>query len=105
MKTPDDSHPAPASPEPGEDFNVRLVHGRIWREWSEPTEKNRHLPWYLHIFYFGMFFWGYVYFVTYAGDYRWDEYEHRLSARAHRDFEARAAAAAKQAATPAPKQP
>jgi hypothetical protein len=104
MKTPDESRPALAAADPDEDFNVRQVHGRIWREWSEPTEKKRRLPWYLQIFYFGMFLVGYVYFVTYAGDYRWDEYEHSLSARAHRDFEARAAAA-KQAPTPAPKQP
>ena len=90
MQKPDSSPMAPSAAEPGEHFNVRLVHGALWREWNEPTERKSRLPWYLRIFYFGMFMWGFAYLATYGGNWRWDEYEHRIGARARRRLEKRA---------------
>lgn len=86
MKTPRTPQPRPQADEIDEHFNVRQIHGRLWREWNEPTEKKRRFPWYLQFFYLGMFVWGFSYFTTYAGNLLWDEYEHRIVERAKRDF-------------------
>ena len=41
----------PTHHEPGEDMNVRTVHGALWRELAEPIERWRRTPWYLRHFY------------------------------------------------------
>ncbi|MGJ8725481.1 MAG: c-type cytochrome [Roseibacillus sp.] len=67
--------------EPGEDLNVREVHGQIWRENAEPHELNRRLPWWLkHLIYAPLTMWAIWYLLVASGGFRWDEYIEGVSA-------------------------
>jgi len=61
--------------EPGEDLNVRRIHGQIWREKAEPTERYRRIPWWLkHMVYAPLSMWAIIYFFYMSGGFRWDNY-------------------------------
>ncbi len=65
--------------EPGEDFNVRRVHGQIWREKDEPHELHQRVPWWLkHCIYAPLTFWAIWYFFYASGGFRWDSYSERF---------------------------
>jgi mono/diheme cytochrome c family protein len=61
--------------EPGEDFNIRKVHGAIIREKAEPREMLRAAPWWLkHCIYGPLCIWGIWYLLIASGGFRWNEY-------------------------------
>lgn len=61
--------------DPGEDFNVRRVHGQILRELDEPHELHRRVPWWLkHLIYAPLALWSFAYFFYASGGFRWDSY-------------------------------
>lgn len=61
--------------EPGEDFDVRTRHGQIWREYDEPVERYRAIPWWLkHLIYSPLFIWGIWYMLVYSGAFDSKEY-------------------------------
>lgn len=61
--------------EPGEDFNIRKVHGALIREKAEPSEMIRAAPWWLkHCIYAPLCIWGIWYLLVASGGFRWDEY-------------------------------
>lgn len=67
--------------EPGEDLNVREVHGQIWRENAEPHELNRRIPWWLkHLIYAPLTIWAIWYLFVTSGGFHWDEYIEGISA-------------------------
>ncbi|WP_411846374.1 cytochrome c [Roseibacillus persicicus] len=67
--------------EPGEDLNVREVHGQIWRENAEPHELYQRIPWWLkHLIYAPLVIWGIWYLLIASGGFRWDEYIEGVSA-------------------------
>lgn len=64
-----------AGEEAGADFNVRVVHGQIWREHAEPTERFRAMPAWLKYGIFGpMFLWALWYVFVFSGGFRSAEY-------------------------------
>lgn len=64
-----------AGNETGADFNVREIHGQIWREHSEPSEHFRAMPWWLkHCIYAPLFIWAFWYLVIYTGGFKSSEY-------------------------------
>ncbi len=67
----------------GEDTNVRVVHGALWRELAEPTERWRRTPWYLRCFYVAMFFFAFIYLVSLV--YDWNEYDEDSGRRFERE--------------------
>jgi len=73
----------PTHHEPGEDMNVRTVHGALWRELAEPIERWRRTPWYLRHFYAIMAILAFLYIVLQAFD--WNEYEENAVRRVERD--------------------
>lgn len=75
--------PSKPNQDSGEDMNVRVVHGALWRELAEPFERWRRTPWFLRHFYVAMF----VGAVVYLGFqvYRWSEYEENAQRRLDRD--------------------
>jgi len=59
----------------GEDFNVRERHGQIAREFSEPSEVYRTIPWWLkYLFFAPMTLWFFWYIFTYFGRFDPNEY-------------------------------
>lgn len=61
--------------EPGEDIDIRKVHGAIIREKAEPREMFRAAPWWLkHCIYAPLTMWGIWYLFVASGGFRWDEY-------------------------------
>lgn len=76
-------HPPPQ--EPGEDMNVRAVHGALWREFEEPMETLRRLPWYMRHLYAVMLLIGLIYLLIQVFD--WNEYEESATRRVLRDIE------------------
>jgi mono/diheme cytochrome c family protein len=61
--------------DPGEDFNVRQKHGQIWREYSEPWELYRAIPWWLkHLIYAPLFIWALWYMLVFSGGFETEEY-------------------------------
>ena len=61
--------------EPGEDFDIRKVHGALLRETAEPMEAFRAAPWWLkHCIYAPFCIWGLWYLMVYSGGFNWDEY-------------------------------
>lgn len=61
--------------EPGEDFNVRVKHGQIWRENAEPSERYNRIPWWLkHGIYAPLFIWALWYLIVYSGGFNSEEY-------------------------------
>lgn len=61
--------------EAGADFNVREIHGQIWREHAEPTERYRAMPWWLkHGIYAPLALWALWYLIVYSGGFDSDEY-------------------------------
>ncbi len=65
--------------EPGEDLNVRRIHGQIWREKAEPTERYRRIPWWLkHMVYAPLSIWAVIYLFSMSGGFRWDNYMEEL---------------------------
>lgn len=77
MKTPEPQ-------DPGEDMNVRVVHGAIWREFAEPIEVWRRAPWYLKHSYVIMLICALVYLLIQVFD--WNEYEEDPLRRLQRDI-------------------
>jgi hypothetical protein len=75
----------PDSKDSGEDMNVRLVHGAIWREFAEPIEAWRRAPWYLRHSYVMMLIGALVYLLIQV--YDWKEYEEDPVRRIERDTE------------------
>ena len=73
------------SQDPGEDMNVRVVHGAIWREFAEPIEAWRRTPWYLRHFYAVMAIVAIIYLVGQVFD--WNEYEEDAVLRSQRSHE------------------
>ncbi len=64
-----------AGNEAGADFNVREIHGQIWREHAEPTERFRAMPWWLkHGIYGPLAIWALWYLFVYSGGFNSDEY-------------------------------
>lgn len=78
MKTPEPQ-------DPGEDMNVRVVHGAIWREFAEPIEVWRRAPWYLKHSYVMMLIGALVYLIIQV--YDWKEYEEDPIRRVERDID------------------
>lgn len=67
--------------DPGEDFNVRRVHGQILREKDEPHELLQRVPWWLkHMIYAPLALWGIGYFFYASGGFRWDSYSEEFGA-------------------------
>lgn len=67
--------------DPGEDFNVRRVHGQILRELDEPSEMDRRVPWWLkHLIYAPLALWSIWYFFYASGGFRWDSYSEEFGA-------------------------
>lgn len=65
--------------EPGEDLNVRRVHGQILREKDEPHELHQRVPWWLkHGIYAPLTIWAIWYFLYASGGFRWDSYSERF---------------------------
>lgn len=65
----------PSGKDPGEDFNVRQKHGQIWREYAEPWERFRAIPWWLkHLIYAPLFIWALWYLLVFSGGFKTDEY-------------------------------
>lgn len=61
--------------EPGEDLNIRKIHGAIIREKAEPREMFRAIPWWLkHLIYAPLCIWGIWYLIIASGGFRWSEY-------------------------------
>jgi mono/diheme cytochrome c family protein len=64
-----------AGNEAGADFNVREIHGQIWREHAEPTERYRAMPWWLkHGIYAPLVLWALWYLIVYSGGFDSNEY-------------------------------
>lgn len=78
----------PNHQEAGEDMNVRIVHGALWRELAEPIEHWRRTPWYLRHFYAIMALLAIFYLVQQVFD--WNEYEENRLRRFRRDQEQKA---------------
>lgn len=67
--------------DPGEDFNVRRVHGQILREKDEPHELTGRVPWWLkHMIYAPLAVWGLWYLFYASGGFRWDVYREDFGA-------------------------
>ncbi len=65
--------------EPGEDFNVREVHGQIWRERDEPSENHKAVPWWLkHVIYAPLAIWAIWYLAYASGGFRFDVQSERF---------------------------
>jgi len=61
--------------EEGEDFNVRTEHGQIMREFSEPKEVYRAIPWWLkHGLYAPLCIWFIWYLAFHFGRFNSNEY-------------------------------
>jgi mono/diheme cytochrome c family protein len=61
--------------EEGADFNVREKHGQIWREYAEPYERFRAMPWWLkHLIYAPLTIWAIWYLIVYSGSFKPLEY-------------------------------
>ena len=61
--------------DPGEDFNVRLKHGQIWREYDEPWELYKAIPpWLKHCIYVPLIMWAIWYLLVYSGGFESDNY-------------------------------
>ena len=61
--------------EPGEDIDIRKIHGALLREKAEPSEMFRAAPWWLkHLIYAPLCVWGIWYLIIASGGFRWDEY-------------------------------
>lgn len=66
--------------EPGEDLNIRKVHGALIREKDEPIEMVRRAPWWLvHLIYAPLCIWGIWYLIIASGGFRWDEYSEGIA--------------------------
>ena len=64
-----------AGNEEGADFNVREKHGQIWREYAEPYERYRAMPWWLkHLIYAPLTIWAIWYLIVYSGSFKPREY-------------------------------
>lgn len=64
-----------AGNEQGADFNVREIHGQIWREYGEPFERYRAMPWWLkHLIYAPLSIWAIMYLILYSGSFKSQEY-------------------------------
>lgn len=64
-----------AGNEAGADFNVREVHGQIWREHAEPTERFRAMPkWLKYGIYAPLSIWALWYLFVYTGGFDSSEY-------------------------------
>lgn len=64
-----------AGNEKGADFNVREKHGQIWREYAEPSERYRAMPWWLkHLVYAPLSIWAIWYLLVYSGSFKPREY-------------------------------
>ncbi len=64
-----------AGEEAGADFNVREIHGQIWRENAEPTERYRAMPaWLKHGIYAPLAIWAIWYLIVYSGGFKSKEY-------------------------------
>lgn len=64
-----------AGNEEGADFNVREKHGQIWREYAEPHERYRAMPWWLkHFIYAPLAIWAIWYLLVYSGSFKPQEY-------------------------------
>lgn len=64
-----------AGNEEGADFNVREKHGQIWREYAEPYERYRAMPWWLkHLIYAPLTVWAIWYLLVYSGSFKPREY-------------------------------
>jgi len=61
--------------EPGEDIDIRKIHGALIREKAEPSEMFRATPWWLkHCIYAPLCIWGIWYLIIASGGFRWNEY-------------------------------
>lgn len=59
----------------GEDMDVRMLHGQLAREQSEPWEVLRAAPaWLKHGVYAPLLIWGVIYLVNASGGFDWEEY-------------------------------
>ena len=66
--------------EPGEDFDIRKVHGALLRETAEPMEAFRAAPWWLkHCIYAPLCIWGIWYLTVYSGGFAWNEYNEKFT--------------------------
>lgn len=64
-----------AGDEAGADFNVREIHGQIWREHAEPTERFRAMPgWLKYGIYGPLVLWAAWYVFVFSGGFRSAEY-------------------------------
>ena len=65
--------------EPGEDLNVRVVHGQILRERDEPSEDHQGVPWWLkHMIYAPLTFWAIWYLAYASGGFKFDVQSERF---------------------------
>lgn len=61
--------------EPGEDLDIRKIHGALIREKAEPIEMIRRAPWWLvHLIYAPLCIWGIWYLLIASGGFKWNEY-------------------------------
>lgn len=65
----------PSGEEPGEDFDVRKIHGQIWREHEEPFERYNAIPWWLkHLVFVPLCISAIWYLMVYNGGFDSQEY-------------------------------